>query len=510
MPLNRNTETELKFEIAKSALARLRMHPALSDRAENLRLRSVYFDTPDHALREIGLSLRVRNSGGRFIQTVKACASAGIVQRHEWETEIAAQDPDLAALARTPAAAILDGRAANTLTAIFSTTVQRAVHLWRDGTTLIELSVDQGEISAGERREPIREIELELKNGEPGALFGFARELAKAAPLRLSFDSKAERGYRLAGHEASSAMKAKPLGLQPEIKVAEALRCIFYSCLEQAVGNARLFSRARDAEALHQTRIGLRRLRAALSAFHALVLDDQFETIKAEVKWLAGALDRARDLDVFTGSMVQPDEDRKHNDPALLAFHEQLLAARKEAYDRAVATIEAPRFDNLVLKLVEVVEAGSRLNDPVTEKLRRMPIAAFGAEALERLHRRVRKRGRRLAKMTPEARHRLRIAGKKLRYTAQLFGETYPKHPKRHRAYLKALEDVQDYLGKLNDLTVEATLALEIAGTTAGAAFAAGVMVGSRRKVEPELLAAAKKALRRFARSPTYWSDDVA
>lgn len=511
MPLNRDTEMELKFEIAAPALARLRKHPALSDRAESTRLRSVYFDTPDHALRDAGLSLRVRKSGGRFIQTVKACAGAGIIERHEWETDIAAQDPDLAALAQTPAAAVLDGRAAEALTAIFSTTVQRAVHLWRDGATLIELSVDQGEISAGDRREPIREVELELKSGESAALFGLARELAKAAPLRLSLDSKAERGYRLVGHEATTAMKADPTGLQSETVVAEAFRRIVHTCLKQIVGNAQMFFRARNPEALHQTRIGLRRLRAALSAFHSLLGDDRFEKVKAEAKWLAGALDRARDLDVFTETMIQPDEGQPHVDPGLGIFHKRLLAARTEAYDRAVATIDAPRFSDFVLNLVEEVEAGSWINDPVLESLRRMPIVAFGAKALDRLHRRVRKRGRRVARMAPESRHRLRIAGKKLRYAAQLFGESFPDHPKRHRIYLNALGDLQDRLGKLNDLAVEGKLALEVAGPHSGAAaFAAGVVVGSRRQAEPALLAAASKAFRKFVRVRPFWSTDIA
>jgi triphosphatase len=509
MSLHRDTETELKFEITESALARLREQPALFGSTESSRLRSVYFDTPDQALRGARFSLRVRESHGRFIQTVKACADAGMIERHEWETEIAAENPDLAALARTPAATVLDGRTAKALTAVFSTTVVRTVHLWRDGATVIELSVDEGEISAGDGREPIREVELELKSGEPAALFGLARELAKAAPLRLSLDSKAVRGYRLAGQEVISAMKAELPSLKPETLVAEALCRTVNSCLGQIVGNAELFSRARNPEALHQTRIGLRRLRANLSAFHSLVGDDRFEKLTSDAQWLASALDRARDLDVFAGTTTRPDEERTHANPALAMFRKRLLAAHAKAYGNAVAAIEAPRFSNFVLNLAEWVEAGSWRDDPALETLRRKQIAAFAAEAFDRLHQRVLKRGRGLARMVPESRHRLRIAGKKLRYAAELFGEAFPEHPKRHRAYVNALEDLQDRLGKLNDLTVERTLAFEIALPTTGAiAFAAGLMVGSRQQAEPALLAAAIKAFRRFVRARPFWSPD--
>jgi triphosphatase len=107
MPLDRDTETELKFEIAAPALMKLLEHPALSVPSEAICLRTVYFDTADHDLRNAGLSLRVRATGGRFVQTVKTRVSAGMINRHEWESGVSGEQPDQAALARTPAARAL-------------------------------------------------------------------------------------------------------------------------------------------------------------------------------------------------------------------------------------------------------------------------------------------------------------------------------------------------------------------------------------------------------------------
>ena len=58
--------------------------------------------------------------------------------------------------------------------------------------------LDCGEVVAGERRSPVCEIELELKSGDPAALFAFARRIDAVVPIRLGVLSKAERGYGLA------------------------------------------------------------------------------------------------------------------------------------------------------------------------------------------------------------------------------------------------------------------------------------------------------------------------
>jgi triphosphatase len=505
MPLARDTETELKFEIAAPALMKLLEHPALSTPNEAICLRSVYFDTADHDLRSAGLSLRVRATGGRFVQTVKTRTSAGMIDRHEWESGVSGEHPDRAALARTPAARVLKGPAGNTLAAVFLTTVRRATHLWRDGDSLVEISIDEGEISAGDEHWPIREVELELKVGDPAALFGLARELGKKTKLRLSLDSKAERGYRLAGHTGTAPIKVERGELIAETPLAGAFRRIVHSCLTQVIGNAQLLPRTRSAETLHQTRIGLRRLRAALSAFRPLVVDDRLNGITAEVKWLAGELDRARDLDVFSDAMINADADQQPDAP-LAAFRKQLLSAHNKAYRRAVAAIEGSRFANLLLDITEWVELGSWSGDPAREDLRCITIGAFAGPVLDRLHRRVRKHHRDFVKMEPTERHRLRIAAKKLRYAAEMFSGAFPDHLKRQRSYFAALKGLQDRLGELNDLTVAGELALEIAGHESGAiSFAAGIVVGGRRRAEPVLLAAATKTLHQFAGARPFW-----
>lgn len=499
------SETELKFEIASSALERLRAHPALAAPARVDRLRSVYFDTPGHDLRNAGVSLRVRESAGRFVQTVKTRDGAALIERNEWEAPIEAGRPDPKALAKTPVGDLLNGRATEELAPVFSTIVERAVRLWSDADLLVELSLDEGEIDAGGDREPIRELELELKAGAPSALFDLAGELASLAPIRLSFDSKAERGYRLAGHDSSAALKAESAEVSARMSAAEAFRRVARSCLTQVAGNAQFLRRVRSPRALHQMRVGLRRLRAAMTAFKPLIADDRLAEVKAESSWLAGELDRARDLDVFAQSIL-PHNEEEVRDPALAAFHKLLLDAQAKAYDRALAAVDSPRFAQFLLETARWVETGDWSRDPDRESVRAQPVRAFGADALSRLHRRVRKAGRHFAHLDEDGRHRLRIQVKKLRYAVEFFGDAFAGKAQRRRRFSAALRDLQERLGGLNDLAVSEDLALEVAGRRAcDAAFAAGLLIGRRQQQEPALLSRTAEALSGFRSLPRFW-----
>ena len=58
------------------------------------RLVSTYYETDDRALQRKGLSLRVRERDGRFVQSVKSIGRGGTLTRGEWEDVIADGGPD--------------------------------------------------------------------------------------------------------------------------------------------------------------------------------------------------------------------------------------------------------------------------------------------------------------------------------------------------------------------------------------------------------------------------------
>ena len=166
------------------------------------KLVSTYYDKPTLALHRERLSLRVRKQGSEFVQTVKAenPTQADILERKEWEDQIPSKRPVLDA--PKTGKRLPDTVRGEELRPVFTTTVTRTVIEISPGPSArIEAAIDEGEIrtSKGDAVEPISEIELELKNGDPRVIFDAALQLLEAAPIRIETRSKAERGYRLLG-----------------------------------------------------------------------------------------------------------------------------------------------------------------------------------------------------------------------------------------------------------------------------------------------------------------------
>jgi inorganic triphosphatase YgiF len=175
--------------------------PAAKSEAR-LKLVSTYYDTPALALHRARLTLRVRKQGREFVQTVKAenLAEVDMLERKEWEDPIPSNRPVLDA----PKSGkwLPDAVRDDELRPIFTTTVTRtAIAISPRPFARIEAGIDEGEIRTfnSEAVAPISEIELELKNGDPGLLFDVALQLLEAAPIRIEMRSKSERGYRLLG-----------------------------------------------------------------------------------------------------------------------------------------------------------------------------------------------------------------------------------------------------------------------------------------------------------------------
>lgn len=504
MPATAAPELELKFQLGLSALEALQGGAFPIEQARISRLHAIYFDTPTHALRDGAFSLRVRRKGDTYIQTLKHRTGGGLFARDEWETEVPGADLDLGALAGTPAVNAIDGAS---LAPVFTVEVERRVHQWIRGETRIEVSFDTGLITAGDRQEPVAEMELELLSGPPQALFDLARELLAKAPLTLSFESKAERGYRLVGHDGVAALKAQQTAVGPKTCGAEAFQLIAREALVQIAGNAQLLQRAHNPDVLHQLRVGLRRFRAALSVFKAMLDPESLNAARSETRWLAGELSEARDIDVFLQRAASPDEIEERAGRA--AFFRALRIAQAEAYERALAAVRSDRFRALLLMLGEWVEVGGwrKLANDQQRALREGPVTTLAASVMDRLDRRLRRRSRKFREIGAEARHDLRKQAKKLRYAASFFGEAFPQHPKRRARFITCLRALQDQLGELNDMAVARAVATRAVGRRSGElAFAAGLEVGRLTNRESEVLSAANAAFKAYRRGKPFWS----
>ena len=162
-------EVELKFDVDPACAERLRAAPALAAAEPRVeQSESIYFDTPDQALRRAGVSLRVRRSGGRIVQTVKRKKgdAAGLFVREEWEAELKRFGLDPGAFADPEARRLLARFDRAALAPVIRTSFTRtAWQVAHDGSR-IEVVLDEGAVKAGRRSTPLSEIELELIDGK--------------------------------------------------------------------------------------------------------------------------------------------------------------------------------------------------------------------------------------------------------------------------------------------------------------------------------------------------------
>jgi triphosphatase len=502
-------EIELKLEIDPMDAPRIKSNRILAGEslgpAEEQHLVSTYFDTPDLALSKAGVFLRVRESGGHYVQTVKTMQSkADFIERFEWEREISSPAPDLRAVDGTPLHSLLTRARRAALRPLFETRVRRTVRRVTHGGSEIEVAIDEGEIVADARAVPISEVELELKGGDAAELFSLARTLADALPLRLAVKTKSERGFELLSKADGAFEKAGDLEIEPEMKSAEAFRAIARSCLRQIIVNEPAVF-AGHAEGLHQVRVGLRRLRAAISIFADVVADGGEEQVKADMKWITQELGPARDLDVFAADVLKPLRKDKPQDPAVNSAVRDVEERRKAAYARAIGSVRSERHRKALIGLAEWIEVGAWTSREAAHG----PIAELATTELARLRKGVKKRGKDLRHISAQRRHKLRIRAKRLRYATEFFAKTFPgeRNVKLRDELLSALKDLQEALGGLNDLETRHSLVSGMGGEQP-AEMAVAIPDPAREAASRErLLDDAEKAFACFAQAKAFWKD---
>jgi triphosphatase len=269
------------------------------------KLLSVYFDTAERRLRKKGISLRVRHKGCGRVQTIKTQTSGIPFNRGQWEHKIDGDQPGLRIARGTPLAQLRTKRLRSVLSPIFATQIHRVTRLLNENGSRIEIALDEGLARAGWKTEPISEVELELKRGKVLNLFKLAKRIGGVVPAKLAFKTKSERGYDLLADTTGPARVADEINLKSGMSTGKAFQVIGRSILRHVVGNESAV-RMGDAEGVHQMRVGLRKLRAAISVFAELLDDGQTERIESEIIWITGELGSARDLDVYIKTRIEP------------------------------------------------------------------------------------------------------------------------------------------------------------------------------------------------------------
>jgi CHAD domain-containing protein len=237
---------------------------------------------------------------------------------------------------------------------------------------------------------------------------------------------------------------------------AQAARLVALSVLD-ATRAARARVGTDDTEALHDFRVGLRRLRSVLRAFRPLFGDALSGKLRRRLRELAAATGEARDAEV---QLLWIDLMRRKLPAGQRAGVAWLIARLKERRDRGYDAIRedvAPGFDKLERRLRRALGATAR-HDGETP---------FAIAVGERLATEAAELAQRLALVHTAAdeaeAHGARIEIKRIRYLLEPLGSEVSAVA----AALKRLKKAQDALGELHDLH---TTAARLGDATAAAA----------------------------------------
>jgi inorganic triphosphatase YgiF len=517
-----SSEVELKLELAPHALHSFETSPWLHELTDRAGKRedvvSVYFDTPKFRLHKSGVSLRVRSIGTRRVQTIKASTHGlgGPLARDEWEDEIGSETPDLSLAKKTPLRPLMSKKLERKLKPVFETSVERFTIPVDLPESRLELSIDRGRITDGKFCRPVNEIEIELKEGDPAGLVEIAERIGREFPVQYGAQTKAERGYALRQGAHVEAIRADHIMLDRQANTGESFKTIAFSCLRHLALN-------RDAvqegcsEGVHQMRVGLRRLRAAISIFKNIVEDDRIEQVKTQLRWLTEQLGPARDFDVFVQESVAPLQRMRPDSVDFSPLRTSLEARRADGFARANDAVRSDDYRQMLLKTALWVAGGRWSEDrgPLAVR-RRRPVAAFAGEILSLRRRKILKQAKKLASLDARRRHKLRISIKKLRYATEFFESLFPgaKAIVRRKAFGKKLSTLQKALGRLNDISVHERLARDLVHSTqsdtgelAGrkTAFALGFVEGHETTAIDALVSTATKTGAQLKKITCFW-----
>jgi CHAD domain-containing protein len=137
------------------------------------------------------------------------------------------------------------------------------------------------------------------------------------------------------------------------------------------------------------------------------------------------------------------------------------------------------------------------------------PIQKLARRVLRKRHDAALKLGHDFSELSAEQRHQLRIALKKLRYTADFFRSLYPK--KHAKPYFHALAQMQNCLGHMNDVVVAEHLLERMASVRqrprvfAHLLSAAGAVIGWHARGASAAAQEAEENWRKFRDAASFW-----
>jgi len=508
-------EVELKYRVGELAaaerlLAADRVGPFAGGggRARSTQLEDRYVDTADGALGRAGFAVRLRQSGGETIVSVKSLSRTegpgGSVRRAELEGPADRVGAAVDWPASDARALVLEHAGDAPLVELVTVRQLRRKRQLKSGQSRVELSLDEVDVvSRGRIVDRFVELEAELTKGDEGELEALGAALDAEPTLRRAMTSKLEAalaavdgatedepevtsaapsavdGAGIAvgpgtikpvavGEQQSDAPRlvvGKTPGVTADDHIAEAGRKVMRFHLARMLDHEPGVRAGIEAEAVHKMRVATRRQRAAWRIFGEAFSKGRTKRYRDGLRDTARRLGAVRDLDVQL--------------EAADAYRADLPVAEQRALEPLLAAWRQHRDDARVLLLRELDSGGFRrwLDDYVDfARTEGAAVRQVGAVQPHRVrdtapsriwtaYEGVRGYESVLRWADVETLHELRIAGKWLRYSMEFVREPLGREVDPLIARVTAL---QDHLGLMNDADVTASMTRTFLGEHAG------------------------------------------
>jgi len=454
-------------------------------------LREEVLDTPAGELARAGLVARARSwAGVRTIDIAAIPMDPALQLASEPITTAIGPDAPIGPAVRELTAQRLATVLADDPIVLFVAVIERERWPLRTAELDAELRLDTVVVEHvdGTVQGRLGELALEVRSGSPASVAALAHALAELTDVEPTTSTAIERAREIAGLPAIEWPGRAP-ELDPAAPLGEAARTLLRTLWSTTLAHEPGVRAGLDPEQIHKMRVAMRRLRTALRVFAGAFEGAPMSELRDELRWLGRLLGDVRDFDVHRLALPQwrerfseapeagwPELDRRLTARHALArtrLREALDSERRRALTRlADRCLSAPSGS----ASTSVDDATPRL---VEEQARRCRATLA----------RLRSRG------TAELAHRLRIRVKNLRYTLEFLRKTQPE---RLGAHARALADLQDELGELQDAIQTGRLARELAlvePATSVARHALGALVGFGLATEHAAVALAAAAV---------------
>ena len=488
----RPEEIELKLALPTSdpqdLARRLARVPVLARcTATHRQLHNIYYDTPRQDLYEERVALRLRRVGTgahpEWLQTLKMGGRSDSALSHRGEWEVPAPGASLAreALEATPWPEFdPDGSVFDALMPCLVTAFERTSWPVRKrGGSVVEVSLDIGQIVAGDKSTPVCELELELLAGQPAALFEVAQQIARSLAAIPLNSSKSERGYALLQDSLNQPLRAKPPALTGRMSLPVAAQSVLREMFCQFTTNLNLLRSSDDPEVLHQARVGWRRFKSAVRLFRPELATGSIPSWQA-LDTLLTFIGELRDFDVarfetlprFADAYAAGNAQREAKWQALLTAMLEAATLRRRSICHA---LEVPAVGSALLAMTQWLEELPAQNSPDDSKPgRKNALRHWARERIARLHKKMETALEDTAH--PESLHRARLLAKRLRYGIEALRPVLRK--RQAKRWLKQAIQLQTDLGTTRDVHQAGVLASQMETDTGLAEFLRGLAIG--------------------------------